>query len=159
MRGKIINCHLSFVFLYLCISKFFRISEFLRTRIFSLLTPQLLRNLSAFFAFPSTAEQLSWVCNIGLLIWIDVVKQTLSGVFIWFSSQSCRNSLLLFTWFDYAMVQVTEALCCKPESHSFRSLLRYLGFFIELVLPAALWLWGWLSLTGSVSWRLQVAGV
>jgi hypothetical protein len=41
----------------------------------------------------------------------------------------------------YAMAQLVEALRYKPEGREFDSTVS-LEFFIDLILPAALWSWG-----------------
>jgi hypothetical protein len=38
----------------------------------------------------------------------------------------------------YAVVQLVEALRYKPEGRGFRFLMVSLGFFVDLILPAAL---------------------
>jgi len=46
----------------------------------------------------------------------------------------------------YAVVQLVEALCYKPEGCMLNSQWGPLGLFIYLILPAALQPWGQLSL-------------
>jgi len=44
------------------------------------------------------------------------------------------------------VAQLVEALRYKPEGHGFKFLMLSLEFFIDIILLAALWPWGWLSL-------------
>jgi len=53
---------------------------------------------------------------------------------------------LIYIYQGYAVVQLVEALCYKPESCMVNSQLGSLGLFIYLILPAALQPWGQFSL-------------
>jgi len=46
----------------------------------------------------------------------------------------------------YAVAQLVEALCCKPEGRGFDSPMVSLEFFIDIILPAALLPWDRFSL-------------
>jgi len=47
---------------------------------------------------------------------------------------------------EHAVVQLVEALRYKAESSRVRFPMVSLEFFIDTILPAALWTWGWHSL-------------
>jgi len=46
----------------------------------------------------------------------------------------------------HMMVQLAEALPCKPEGHGFQSRWCHWKFFTDITLPATLWPWLQLSL-------------
>ena len=46
---------------------------------------------------------------------------------------------------SHAVAQMVEALLYKPEGRGFDSSIVSLEFFIELIVPVTLWLWGRLS--------------
>jgi len=52
------------------------------------------------------------------------------------------------------VAQLVETLRYNPEGRGF----DFLGFFIYIILRAALWLWGRLSLKQNISWGLKAAG-
>ena len=72
--------------------------------------------------------------------------------FIFYSPNAWTKSIFLDFFFlmkfllGHAVAQLVEALRYKPEGSGFDSPMVSLEFFIDIILPAALWPWIWLSL-------------
>jgi hypothetical protein len=56
----------------------------------------------------------------------------------------------------YAVAQVVDALCYKPEGRGFESQWGHWEFFIDLILPAALCLWGLISLVTEINTEISL---
>jgi len=63
----------------------------------------------------------------------------------------------------HAVAQLVEALRYKPEGRELRFPMVSLEFFIDIILPAALWLWRLTQpltemSTRNISWEVKAAG-
>jgi hypothetical protein len=71
----------------------------------------------------------------------------------------CQWWILQYVWVSkggpggHAIAQLVEALRYRPEGRGFKIIMMSLEFFIDIIFPTALWLWGRLSFLTEMSTR------